>query len=94
MACADGWLDAAEAVQLEQARNKHGITLRRHYELLALVAGNGSYGSRREGEAYRELLEMAMADGWLSWGEDQRLTEARRDRLERCTGWVGAVTEA
>jgi Ca2+-binding EF-hand superfamily protein len=78
MACADGWLDASEAVQLESARAKHGITLRRHYELLALITGNGGYEGRQGIAEYMELLEMALADGWLSWGEDQRLAEARR----------------
>jgi hypothetical protein len=78
MACADGWLDATEAVQLESARAKHGISLRRHYELLALITGNGTYGNRPGIAEYIELLEMALADGWLSWGEDQRLSEARR----------------
>jgi uncharacterized tellurite resistance protein B-like protein len=78
MACADGWLDASEAVQLEGARGRHGISLRRHYELLALITGNGSFSHRPGTAEYTELLGMALVDGWLSWGEDQRLAEARR----------------
>jgi hypothetical protein len=77
MSCADGWLDASEAAQLESARARHCISLHRHYELLALITGNGSYGNRAGIDEYMELLEMALADGWLSWGEDQRLAEAR-----------------
>jgi hypothetical protein len=85
MALADGWLDPIEATLLEGARAKHGITLQRHYELLATLTGLPSNASGHNVQdhqlglqAYNALLQVALYDGWLSWGEDLRLEEARR----------------
>ena len=65
--------------RLEAARSRYGLTIKRHYELLALLTSRpeGMILDRPAVEAYRRLVDMALTDGRIQIQEEKQLAEAR-----------------